>query len=62
MTSRLILDAKYTDYYARVMAIIIESGSLFTAGFIIELVLYEMNNTAALVVLAILSQTMVCLT
>lgn len=40
--------------------IIVESGLVYTAGLIGELVLHILGNTGTLVIIGILSQTMVC--
>lgn len=49
----------YTDYYDGVIAIIIESGLVYTLGLIAELVLSVMNSQGLLVLIGILSQTSV---
>lgn len=52
--------ARNTYYYGWVIAIIIESGAVYCGGLIAELVVWKANNTALVIILAGLSQSVVC--
>ena len=53
-------DVRHTEYYDWVIAIVIESGAVYTACLICELVLYRMNNSGTFIIVGILSQVVVC--
>lgn len=46
-------------YYGFVMAIVIESGAVYCALLVCELVLYTLNNNGTLIVVSMLSQVTV---
>lgn len=53
------LDAKHIDYYDRVLAVVIESGLVYTASLVAQLVLSLTNSTGTYIIIGIDSQIVV---